>query len=148
MRISGLKLELCLSSYNSVLRGWGKRGGGEWRLLLANMFENMSNFHCYNKLILSWLKFKMKMFSRKYHSFYNGKDLRWCQFFFFNEFHTMAWNSLSSLTTIKQTGQETQGRVPLLRAVSLDHWLIVYTKGNYETALTLQQNLQWHPEWA
>nr|XP_042090675.1 piwi-like protein 3 isoform X3 [Ovis aries] len=32
--------------------------------------------------------------------------------------------------------------VPLLRAVSLDHWLIVYTKGNYETALTLQQNLQ------
>lgn len=32
--------------------------------------------------------------------------------------------------------------VPLLRAMSLDHWLIVYTKGNYETALTLQQNLQ------
>uniref|UniRef100_A0A8C6DG33 Piwi like RNA-mediated silencing 3 n=1 Tax=Moschus moschiferus TaxID=68415 RepID=A0A8C6DG33_MOSMO len=32
--------------------------------------------------------------------------------------------------------------VPLLRAVSLDHWLIVYTKGNYGTALTLQQNLQ------
>ncbi|MXQ81385.1 hypothetical protein E5288_WYG005995 [Bos mutus] len=31
---------------------------------------------------------------------------------------------------------------PLLRAMSLDHWLIVYTKGNYETALTLQQNLQ------
>lgn len=62
--------------------------------------------------------------------------------FLFNEFYTMAWNSLSSLTTIKQTGQETQGRQPLLRAVSLDHWLIVYTKGNYETALTLQQNLQ------
>ncbi|CAM9691716.1 unnamed protein product [Rangifer tarandus platyrhynchus] len=32
--------------------------------------------------------------------------------------------------------------VPLLRAMSLDHWLIVYTKGNYGTALNLQQNLQ------
>uniref|UniRef100_A0A8C0D1Y7 Piwi-like protein 3 n=1 Tax=Balaenoptera musculus TaxID=9771 RepID=A0A8C0D1Y7_BALMU len=32
--------------------------------------------------------------------------------------------------------------VPVLRAMSLDHWLILYTKGNYGTALTFQQNLQ------
>uniref|UniRef100_A0A4X1SML5 Piwi like RNA-mediated silencing 3 n=2 Tax=Sus scrofa TaxID=9823 RepID=A0A4X1SML5_PIG len=32
--------------------------------------------------------------------------------------------------------------VPLLRAISLDHWLIIYTKGDYGSALTLHQNLQ------